>query len=123
MENVEKAIARIMADKVYTSAEFKRERDNFQALCKDLERTEVKILAEGLEVVPLPFELSRCVDLISHDTSNGLLNILHPLGHLCVAHLIDFLDELIVFLPESHLGAGLNSTVSCRSESSNKSLV
>merc|ERR1719397_2339980 len=42
MENVEKAIARIMADKVYTSAEFKRERDNFQALCKDLERTEVK---------------------------------------------------------------------------------
>ena len=25
-----KAIARIMADKVYTSAEFKRERDNFQ---------------------------------------------------------------------------------------------
>merc|ERR1711909_160892 len=42
MENVEKAIARIMADKVYTSAEFKRERDTFHALCKDLERTEVK---------------------------------------------------------------------------------
>merc|ERR1712122_289326 len=41
-ENVEKAIARIMADKVYTSAEFKRERDNFHALCKDLERVEVK---------------------------------------------------------------------------------
>ena len=29
LENVEKAIARIMADKVYTSAEFKRERDTF----------------------------------------------------------------------------------------------
>ena len=29
MENVEKAISRIMADKVYTSAEFKRERDTF----------------------------------------------------------------------------------------------
>jgi len=42
MENVEKAISRIMADKVYTSAEFKRERDNFHALCKDLEREEVK---------------------------------------------------------------------------------
>merc|ERR1712108_56719 len=42
MENVEKAVARIMADKVYTSAEFKRERDNFHALCKDLERAEVK---------------------------------------------------------------------------------
>merc|ERR1739838_171543 len=42
LENVEKAIARIMADKVYTSAEFKRERDTFNSLCKDLERTEVK---------------------------------------------------------------------------------
>jgi len=29
MENVEKSIARIMADRVYTSAEFKRERENF----------------------------------------------------------------------------------------------
>ena len=29
MENVEKSISKIMADKVYTSAEFKRERDNF----------------------------------------------------------------------------------------------
>jgi hypothetical protein len=42
MANVEKAISRILADKVYTSAEFKRERDNFHALCKDLEREEVK---------------------------------------------------------------------------------
>merc|ERR1712001_762121 len=42
MENVEKAISRIMADKVYTSAKFKRERDIFYALCKDLEREEVK---------------------------------------------------------------------------------
>ena len=29
MDNVDKAIGRIMADKVYTSAEFKRERDTF----------------------------------------------------------------------------------------------
>merc|ERR1711876_164052 len=42
MENVEKAISRIMADKVYTSAEFKRERDNFHALCEDLERSDIK---------------------------------------------------------------------------------
>jgi len=52
MENVEKAIARIMADKVYTSAEFKRERDNFHALCKDLERAEIKKwLAQILEIL------------------------------------------------------------------------
>merc|ERR1712110_520174 len=52
MENVGKAIARIMADKVYTSAEFKRERDNFHALCKDLERAEVKKwLAQILEIL------------------------------------------------------------------------
>eukprot|EP00092_Neocalanus_flemingeri_P007340 GFUD01007926.1.p1 GENE.GFUD01007926.1~~GFUD01007926.1.p1 ORF type:complete len:612 (+),score=195.09 GFUD01007926.1:146-1837(+) len=41
-----------MADKVYTSAEFKRERDNFHALCKDLERVEVKKwLAQILEIL------------------------------------------------------------------------
>jgi len=52
MENVEKAIGKIMADKVYTSSEFKRERDNFQALCKDLERAEVKKwLAQILEIL------------------------------------------------------------------------
>jgi len=52
LENVEEAIARIMADKVYTSAEFKRERDTFNSLCKDLERTEVKKwLAQILEIL------------------------------------------------------------------------
>jgi len=52
MENVEKAINRIMADKVYTSAEFKRERDIFYALCKDLERNEVKLwLKQILEIL------------------------------------------------------------------------
>ena len=42
MENVEKSIARIMADKVYTSSEFKRERDTFNVSNKyetDLEVT------------------------------------------------------------------------------------
>merc|ERR1711863_249277 len=52
MENVEKSIARIMADKVYTSSEFKRERDTFNSLCKDLERTEVKKwLVQILEIL------------------------------------------------------------------------
>jgi len=52
MENIEKAISKIMADKVYTSAEFKRERDNFAALCKDLERAEIKKwLAQILEIL------------------------------------------------------------------------
>ena len=36
MENVEKAIARILADKVYTSAEFKRERDIFYVSANEL---------------------------------------------------------------------------------------
>merc|ERR1712029_481213 len=52
MENVEKSIARIMADKVYTSSEFKRERDTFNSLCKDLERAEVrKWLNQILEIL------------------------------------------------------------------------
>ena len=38
MENVEKAISRIMADKVYTSAEFKRERDNFHVSLKGCQK-------------------------------------------------------------------------------------
>merc|ERR1711899_407531 len=51
-ENVEKSIARIMADKVYTSSEFKRERDTFNSLCKDLERAEVrKWLQQILEIL------------------------------------------------------------------------
>merc|ERR1719412_2135925 len=68
----------------------------------------LKVLAEGLEVVSLPLELSRGVDLVSHDARDSLLNILHPLGHLCVAHLIDLLDDLVIFLPERHGEAGLN---------------
>merc|ERR1712042_328183 len=52
MENVGKSISRIMADKVYTSAEFKRERDTFNSLCKDLERAEVrKWLQQILEIL------------------------------------------------------------------------
>merc|ERR1712012_174821 len=52
MENVQKSIARIMADKVYTSSEFKRERDTFNSLCKDLERAEVrKWLQQILEIL------------------------------------------------------------------------
>ena len=61
-----------------------------------------------MEVIPLPLELGRGVDFVGHDTSDGLLNVLHPLGHLAVAHLIDLFDELVVFLPERHLKAGLN---------------
>ena len=56
-----------------------------------------------IESVSLPLELSRGVDLVGHDPGNGLLNILHPLGHLEMPHLIDLLDELVVLLPESHL--------------------
>ena len=39
MENVEKSISKILADRVYTSAEFKRERDNFQVSMKNLIHT------------------------------------------------------------------------------------
>jgi len=52
MDNVEMAIAKVCASKVYTSAEFKREKDNFQSLCKNLERTETKKwLTETLETL------------------------------------------------------------------------
>ena len=44
MENVEKAIARIMADKVYTSAEFKRERDNFHVSLKHQQSSSISFV-------------------------------------------------------------------------------
>merc|ERR1711899_108779 len=52
MDNVEMAIQKVVASKVYTSAEFKREKDNFHSLCKNLERTETKRwLQETLETL------------------------------------------------------------------------
>ena len=35
-----------------------------------------------------------------------LLYVLHPLGHLLVAHVVHLLDEVVVLLPERHLRAG-----------------
>merc|ERR1712203_246262 len=52
MDNVEMAIQKVCASKVYTSAEFKREKDNFQSPCKNLERAETKKwLNETLETL------------------------------------------------------------------------
>ena len=39
---------------------------------------------------------------------SDLLDILHPLGHLLVAHVVDILDEVVVFLPERHNEAALD---------------
>ena len=51
MENVEKSIARIMADKVYTSSEFKRERDTFNVslLKKTLEAERIYLFLVSLQ--------------------------------------------------------------------------
>ena len=51
-------------------------------------------------------ELGRGVDLVGHDASDGLLNVLHPLDHLGLTHDVHVLDERVVLLPERHLGAG-----------------
>jgi len=42
MDHVEMAIQKVMATKVYTSAEFKRERDNFLSLIKNMEKADTK---------------------------------------------------------------------------------
>merc|ERR1719278_2568047 len=60
-----------MQEKVYTSAEFKRERDNFHALCKDLERAEVKKwLHQILEILMAERAKSQ------QETENEKLNVL-----------------------------------------------
>jgi len=52
MDHLEMAISKVMATKVYTSNEFRRERDNFLSLCKNLERADTrKWLSEVLDVL------------------------------------------------------------------------
>ena len=51
MDNVDKAIGRIMADKVYTSAEFKRERDTFHVRTTNF--VCIQYIFDGCIVVPL----------------------------------------------------------------------
>merc|ERR1719234_1594965 len=63
----------------------------------------LQIFAKRMEVVPLPLELGGGVHLVRHDARDGLFYVLHPLGHLGVAHVVDILDEGVVLLPERHL--------------------
>jgi hypothetical protein len=60
-----------------------------------------------MEVVSLALELSRGVDLISHDPVDGLLHILHPFHHLGLTHEVDILDKGVVLLPERHLDVSM----------------
>ena len=55
MENVEKSISRIMADKVYTSSEFKRERDNFH-VCIDLFKYEKFVMISYMSLHKYHFQ-------------------------------------------------------------------
>ena len=68
-----------------------------------------------MEVVPLSLELCRCVHLVGHDPRNGLLDVLHPLKHLLVAHVIDIFDEVVVLLPERHFGCRWNNSSGSKS--------
>ena len=55
-----------------------------------------------VKCVPLSLELGGGVDLVCHDPADGLVHVVHPLRHPGESHVIDLLDELIVFLPERH---------------------
>merc|ERR1712015_290560 len=88
MENVEKSIARIMADKVYTSAEFKRERDSFHALCKDLEKAEDRVA----RTMDLQEDIAAKAEIIKAETQKELE--LLPQGDAVPADAQEFKDEL-----------------------------
>merc|ERR1719270_902657 len=75
----------------------------------------LKVFAERIECVSFSLEFRRCVDFISHDSGNGFFNILHPLSHLHVSHIIHLLDEGIVLLPERHLDSFF-LTLSCQAD-------
>merc|ERR1719512_120989 len=65
-----------------------------------LDLSPLQVFAERVEGVSLPLELSRGVDLVGHDPRDGLLHVLHPLGHLVMPHVVHLLDELVVLLPK-----------------------
>jgi hypothetical protein len=52
-------------------------------------------------------EKKRLVALSLYARTAYLFDVLHPLCHLLVAHVVDLLDEGIVLLPEGHPRAGL----------------
>ena len=56
-----------------------------------------------MKVVSFSLELGGGVDLVCHDPGDVLLNVLHPLRHLLVPHVVHILDEGVVLLPERHL--------------------
>ena len=58
METLEKSISRIMADKVYSSGEFKRERDNFYV--SNYEKYYI------LDVLEFPFSKFPILILLRH---------------------------------------------------------
>ena len=55
-----------------------------------------------MKVVSFSLELGGGVDLVCHDPGDVLLNVLHPLRHLLVPHVVHILDEGVVLLPERH---------------------
>ena len=57
-----------------------------------------------VEVVLLALKLGRGVDPGGAHLLNGHLHVVHPLDHLCVASVVDLLDEGVVLLPERHPG-------------------
>ena len=57
-----------------------------------------------MEVISFALEFRGGVDSVSHNSGNGFLHVFHPFGHLGVPHFVHLFDELVVFLPERHLG-------------------
>jgi hypothetical protein len=56
---------KVMATKVYTSGEFKRERDNFLSLCKNLERADTKRWLSEVSTCFLMSSNVKCFFLIA----------------------------------------------------------
>merc|ERR1712055_802604 len=83
------------ADKVYTSAEFKRERDNFNALCKDLEKAEVtKWLNQILEI--LMAEKAKSMKQEENEKLESTINIHKNLVPTVLKPHIEFLDGIMM---------------------------
>ena len=90
---------------------------NFAFLLTDFNIFRFKIFRSAVRIF-LFFQQGKSRNACSMGEKNYLLDILHPLSHLLVAHVVDILDEGVVLLPEGHPKAatlrGWNNGMSTR---------
>ena len=111
MENMEKAISRIMADKVYTSAEFKRERDSFHVRFQQGENNLVRFKFQFDRKWDLNVFEQFCKRIVLWNIRNLLLLFLSIAIHYISAALLSYMSYGILFNWRTSCGLPIGQTL------------